>query len=55
MAVPHIAGLAARLWKHNAKHPAQATRTILQELARDIAKSGDDNATGWGLPVSKTK
>ncbi len=51
MAVPHVAGLAAVMWQHTAKHPAQATRALLRELSRDVGVKGDDNATGWGVPT----
>lgn len=50
MATPHVAGLAAKLWKGS----ASATRTYLQELAKnhDLHTIGDDTATGFGLPVA---
>lgn len=32
MAVSHVAGLAARVWQHEAKHPAAATRALLHEI-----------------------
>ncbi|HXK36862.1 MAG TPA: S8 family peptidase [Candidatus Paceibacterota bacterium] len=51
MAAPHVAGLAALLWQADDEHPAEATRLVLRELARDIAPPGDDPATGWGMPV----
>lgn len=53
MAAPHVAGLAAVLWQKHAESPADATRTLLHELAHDIAPIGDDDASGWGLPVQK--
>lgn len=46
MAAPHVSGLAAKLWQGS----AAATRSYLQNLARDIWDSGDDPATGFGLP-----
>ena len=51
MASSHVAGLAALVWQSTAKHPAEATRDLLHELADDIADAGDDTATGWGFPV----
>ena len=49
MATPHVAGLAAKLWQGSA-----STRTYLQELAKyhDLYISGDDTATGFGLPIA---
>lgn len=46
MATPHISGLAAKLWQST----AVATRDYLHYLAEDILPSGDDPATGFGLP-----
>ena len=46
MATPHVSGLAAKLWQGNASD----TRSHLQSIAQDIAASGDDTATGFGLP-----
>jgi len=51
MAAPHVAGLAALNWQFDEEHPAEATRAILHDIARDIAPKGDDPATGWGMPV----
>jgi subtilisin len=48
MAAPHLSGLAAKLWQGNAAD----TRSYLQSIARDIWYSGDDPATGFGLPVA---
>jgi subtilisin len=49
MATPHVAGLAAKLWQGN----AAATRTHLQSsITKDIWTSGDDTATGFGLPIA---
>lgn len=50
MATPHIAGLAAKVWQGNAEN----TRTYLQDLAQshDLHTSGDDTATGFGLPIA---
>lgn len=48
MATPHIAGLAAKLWQGS----ASATRTYLKSIAKDIWTTGDDTATGFGLPIA---
>lgn len=48
MATPHISGLAAKLWQGN----AATTRIYIQNIARDIWETGDDTATGFGLPVA---
>lgn len=54
MASPHIAGLAAHFWQAG-DHAAEATRDLLHTWARahDIAPAGDDDASGWGLPVAR--
>lgn len=56
VAVPYVAGLAARTWQGD----AQKTRDRLAELAQDIVKAekpeqadvliGEDNASGFGFP-----
>jgi len=48
MATPHISGLAAKLWKGSASD----TRDYLHSIAKDIWITGDDTATGFGLPVA---
>lgn len=48
MATPHVSGLAAKLWQGS----ASATRDYLQSLAKDIWTTGDDPATGFGLPIA---
>lgn len=48
MATPHVSGLAAKLWQGNAAN----TRSYLQSMAKDIWETGDDTATGFGLPIS---
>ncbi len=53
MAAPHIAGLAAKLWQKEDKNPAEATKILLKKFTQDILPAGDDNASGWGLPVLK--
>lgn len=55
MAAPHVAGLAALVWQKDAERPAQATRTLLHQMSRDIAPIGDDNASGWGMPILLVK
>ncbi len=47
MATPHISGLAAKLWRD-----AWNTRNDLQAIAQDVPPSGDDRASGFGLPVA---
>lgn len=46
MATPHVSGLAAKLWQGD----AASTRSYLHSLAVDIWTTGDDTATGLGLP-----
>jgi subtilisin len=48
MATPHVSGLAAKLWQGNAAD----TRDYLHGIANDIWESGDDTATGLGLPIA---
>ena len=48
MSTPHVAGLAAKLWQGS----ASATRDYLHTVAKDIWTDGDDNATGFGLPIA---
>jgi len=48
MATPHVSGLAAKLWQSSASN----TRNYLKEVARDIWNTGEDSATGFGLPVA---
>lgn len=47
MASPHVAGLAAKLWQGS----AASTRDHLHFLSQDIWELGDDDATGFGLPL----
>ena len=52
MAAPHIAGLAAKNWQGS----AAATRTYIQNRAKlhDLHNtSGDDSASGFGLPIAQ--
>ena len=48
MATPHLSGLAAKLWQGNAAD----TRGYLQNISNDIWETGDDTATGFGLPIA---
>jgi subtilisin len=48
MATPHVSGLAAKLWQGSASE----TRDYLHSVAKDIWESGDDTATGFGLPIA---
>ena len=48
MSTPHVSGLAAKLWQGS----ADATRSYLQGIAKDIWTAGDDTATGFGLPIA---
>jgi subtilisin len=50
MAAPHVAGLAARIWKGESEHPAQAVRELLHDMAQDIGPVGKDSVSGWGVP-----
>jgi len=50
MAAAHIAGLAAKEWQASADHPAEATRELLPTFAQDVSPTGDDPASGWGVP-----
>lgn len=47
MATPHVSGFAAKVWQGS----ASATRDYLHQIARDIWTTGDDPATGFGLPT----
>lgn len=55
MASPHVAGFAAKLWPSAVPEGerAQATRDLLHKLATEIWTTGDDDATGFGLPQLK--
>ncbi|MEA1924822.1 MAG: S8 family peptidase [Candidatus Altiarchaeota archaeon] len=57
MATPHVAGLAAKLWDMadgalNGTGNAADTRSYLHSAAKDIWTTGDDTATGFGLPIA---
>lgn len=53
MAAPHIVGLAARLWDTEAEHPAQAVTEALRKLSVEVLPEGDDDDSGFGLPILK--
>lgn len=60
MATPHISGLAAKLWDVadgilDGVGNAADTRIYLQDRAKlhDLHTSGDDTATGFGLPIAQ--
>jgi subtilisin len=50
MSAAHIAGLAVLEWQIDDEKPADATREILHKFAQDILPTGDDAASGWGIP-----
>ena len=50
MASPHVAGLAAKLWKKDVLSPDLETREILQKLITDLLPIGDDDNSGFGFP-----
>lgn len=47
MASPFVAGLAAKFWQSS----AASTRSYLHSLAQDLLPIGDDNYSGFGLPI----
>lgn len=51
MASPFVAGFAAKFWKFGSSSPAIATRDYLHTLAKDLSPIGDDNDSGFGLPL----
>lgn len=51
MASPFVTGLAAKFWKDDASNPAGATREFLHSIAQDLLPAGDDNGSGFGLPL----
>jgi subtilisin len=57
MATPHVSGLAAKLWDMadgtlDGTGNAADTRSYLESIAKDIWETGDDTATGFGLPIA---
>lgn len=58
MATPHVTGLAAKSWDIadgfiDEKGNAYDTRMYLHSIVKDIWSTGDDSATGFGLPIAK--
>lgn len=49
MATPHVAGVAALLWTHDASLTNQAIRDALNNTASDLGASGRDKEFGYGL------
>lgn len=49
MSVPHVTGIAARIWADFPKCTALDVRTAMEQGAKDIAPKGRDKATGMGL------
>ncbi|MEK7582342.1 MAG: S8 family peptidase, partial [Patescibacteria group bacterium] len=51
MAAPHISGLAALIWNVDEEYPAQAVFKKLKELTQDVGPEGEDNDSGFGMPI----
>ena len=51
MAAPFVSGLAAKFWQGDAKQ----TRDYLYTIIKDLGSTGEDNATGFGLPMVMEK
>jgi subtilisin family serine protease len=49
MAIPHVSGVAALIWSHNATKTASEVRAALQSTAEDLGVPGRDNEYGYGL------
>jgi serine protease len=49
MATPHVAGVAALLWTHNAAWTNGDIRNALTSTAKDLGAAGRDNYYGYGL------
>jgi serine protease len=49
MATPHVSGVAALIWSHNATKTASEVRAALQSTAEDLGVPGRDNEYGYGL------
>jgi serine protease len=49
MASPHVAGVAAVIWSHDATWSNQQIRDALAATAEDLGPDGRDNAYGFGL------
>jgi serine protease len=53
MASPHVAGVAAIVWSHDATWSNQQIRDALAATAEDLGPDGRDNAYGYGLIKAK--
>lgn len=53
MATPHVSGVAALVWSHNAAWTNAQIRQALQQTAQDLGPAGRDNAYGYGLVQAK--
>jgi serine protease len=53
MATPHVAGVAAVVWSHDATWSNQQIRDALAATAEDLGPVGRDNAYGFGLIRAK--
>ena len=51
MSAPHISGFIAKMWQVESEDPAAATRDLLHRFSQDIGITGDDDASGWGVPI----
>jgi PKD repeat protein len=49
MATPHVAGVAALVWSHNASWSAAQVRSALNASAEDLGAAGRDTLYGYGL------
>lgn len=53
MATPHVSGVAALVWSHNASCTNAEIRAALGSTAEDLGVAGRDNAYGHGLVQAK--
>jgi subtilisin family serine protease len=53
MATPHVAGVAALVWAHNAGWTNAQIRNALTSTAEDLGAAGRDNSYGFGLVRAK--
>lgn len=53
MATPHVSGVAALVWSHNAGWTNADIRQALQQTAEDLGTAGRDNSYGYGLVQAK--
>jgi hypothetical protein len=49
MATPHVSGVAALIWSHDATKTASEVRAALQSGAQDLGDGGRDDSSGYGL------